>query len=619
MCGIAGYHVSPDWARSYITADAQAKILEEAMLHNQHRGEDATGYFNIDLEGVTSHWKEIGNAASHFIENTIPVPPVSTILGTHTRAATQGPPEANWNNHPVQWDNVLAIHNGHISNDWGILSAYGLDDIKSYPSVDSFAIPVLLSDTKGPYDLDNIAIQLNELMGGFAIHAIWDDNPQASLLAKGNTSPLIVARHKAGAVVYGSEKESVASMIRSMTLNEQHMSFTADDGWEWFSLKANNFLLIDGGQIASWGTFASPTPTYGRNELFSVKRWLPRKKHRNKRTAIYESDWNTDYAIKAIDEPSMLNSKKGKVVAIQGDVSSGKDQDQYPVATDSNQFAALGEADYVVKSPDGYYHAFYGDIEIVINDSRHIKDVFNHDLFKNSQRWEKVNKPGADVEDNDGPIRNLNLDWDMFSDAETTHVATPTVDSLSTYRYARKAKEVSSYPKVSQIAPKQSSVTSMADGELEYVNSLKWSQPPFMLDKHDIKTGIIAHQTSKELFFPVNRDCPIHDIPLHEHMRPYDCDYVLYGAAYTLSAFYELDMFPRLNPSWKIETEESINTCGNHDWVPDEHIIVYWQDIRFPITTAESCWHCKSYRRLKLLPSFLTHINHTDRVDYFVS
>lgn len=181
MCGIAGLHVKPH-ARGKFNV---GWILDELLLGIESRGKDATGFVAVSFEGDITLDK-INQPASTFVTERRLIPGTTqTVLG-HTRLATQGVPEINANNHPVQFGPMFVTHNGHISNDWELFRE---KDITATAQVDSEIIPALLYKEGS---IDKPEKVLETLEGAMAIAALDVRQPEKLLLARGASSPLVI-------------------------------------------------------------------------------------------------------------------------------------------------------------------------------------------------------------------------------------------------------------------------------------------------------------------------------------------------------------------------------------------------------------------------------------------
>lgn len=113
MCGIVGM-IAPRADREWVR-----KTARKLLLATEVRGKDATGIgYHIDgkpyilKDGVPAHEFVYSEKFDEFVEN-IP----GTWIG-HCRAATQGCPTNNNNNHPLVSEStgIILVHNGHVED-----------------------------------------------------------------------------------------------------------------------------------------------------------------------------------------------------------------------------------------------------------------------------------------------------------------------------------------------------------------------------------------------------------------------------------------------------------------------------------------------------------------------
>lgn len=138
MCGLIGFITDNPNESNY-------KLFRNTMLQSGSRGKDATG-----LAIVTSKGKIIVDKTpkpvTEYVEINLPafkehIKKAKIVIG-HVRCATQGKPEDNNNNHPVESQNWVMIHNGQV---------HSLPKIEGYPYKGEVDSEVLLSyiETKG--------------------------------------------------------------------------------------------------------------------------------------------------------------------------------------------------------------------------------------------------------------------------------------------------------------------------------------------------------------------------------------------------------------------------------------------------------------------------------------
>lgn len=189
MCGIFGYiSTLPAKDKSQLRP-----IIEEIGAMSMERGTDAHGIAFFDEIGSMTVTKNKGRVSNLFKGDEWKNLVMPDILIGHTRAATQGHPEQNENNHPLTIGDFTVLHNGGIVNDMDITKRL---DLVRYAEVDSEVIPSLISKTaKDNPQLENVEILekcLGELVGSHAC-AMLDQREPNSLYLWRSYSPCALA------------------------------------------------------------------------------------------------------------------------------------------------------------------------------------------------------------------------------------------------------------------------------------------------------------------------------------------------------------------------------------------------------------------------------------------
>lgn len=183
MCGIAGLHIKPS-AKGKVPA---GRLMDWLLLGIEPRGKDAAGYLSVGFDHSVTMDKE-AETASVFIKDRKPIKGHPQTILAHTRAATQGSPSNNANNHPVQYGTVFLVHNGWILND---VELFAETEMEVTAEVDTLAIAAMLWDQcDGAGWANGTEPALSKLEGAVAIAAIDIKQPGEVLLARGNHSPL---------------------------------------------------------------------------------------------------------------------------------------------------------------------------------------------------------------------------------------------------------------------------------------------------------------------------------------------------------------------------------------------------------------------------------------------
>lgn len=208
MCGICGI-------RKFGEEPIEARYVNMLLMMNERRGSQATGLAIQNSDGVVHVYKTDDPAVTvvsskkfrDFLDEHLSGD-TQIVIG-HTRAATQGDPRRNENNHPVYAGKTAIVHNGMISNDFSLFNAAG-SGYKREAQVDSDIIRAIL-------DKDGItkdgAKALSKLSGSAAIAAISHEYPGQLLLARCG-SPIIMACTNGNLLVWSSEKSAIHTAMR---------------------------------------------------------------------------------------------------------------------------------------------------------------------------------------------------------------------------------------------------------------------------------------------------------------------------------------------------------------------------------------------------------------------
>jgi hypothetical protein len=226
MCGIAGIYLKKP---GYLNLRQREDAVDWLFCGIEHRGTHASGIAVQDINGVNSLEKS-DMPAGKFIFWRKDLTDESRAIILHTRWATKGKPENLLNNHPIEYKNIMAIHNGHISNDDELFKSEEMDRIAE---VDSEIIPALLHK----YTFDNPKEALEKFSGGFAISAFDSLNPGRLLLAKGPTSPLVYWEND-GMWMWASEEKAIKDALFAIGIDSEKSEF--------INLAYGRYIMIDG-------------------------------------------------------------------------------------------------------------------------------------------------------------------------------------------------------------------------------------------------------------------------------------------------------------------------------------------------------------------------------------
>lgn len=256
MCGIAGFCSNP---KDHIDARKLSAALFRGIVI---RGKDATGaaWYNAKSEEVCYAKRNV--PAPAFINHDLKMMPsgVKNVI-LHTRYATQGSPENENNNHPIVIDNLVGVHNGHISNDNKILARY--PQHKRIGQVDSEAAFAIAK-----YE-ENYLEALTTIQGRAALAWIDGDRPKELNLARVEGSPLFVAQTPNGSTIFASTQP-----ILERAMKESGLKI------EWLTEMAEyEYMKIRGGAIMEYTEFKP--------------QW--KKDYEIEQDALFEDDLTSEY------------------------------------------------------------------------------------------------------------------------------------------------------------------------------------------------------------------------------------------------------------------------------------------------------------------------------------
>ena len=278
MCGIAGIYIRKPQNLGHVDLSAASK---ELLWSIDSRGGDACGYLAITMEGQMQEQKA-ACAALEFEKEMRDMPDNLRTLLMHTRFATQGNKAFPENNHPVRSGSIRVVHNGVIVND----DEFFTDGITRLGRVDSEAIAAAISK----HGWENAKEALEQLDGSFAIAAVSEDHPDQLLLAKGDSSPLVVAI-RPSFIMWASTQAAIQYTWKAAVgtaPNSKHLEF----------LRAGDIIRI--------------TPDSVTRDKFEVKRrtYTTYYTSRNARVGWDDEDWSLDNQFGRSTYTYWLNGQK---------------------------------------------------------------------------------------------------------------------------------------------------------------------------------------------------------------------------------------------------------------------------------------------------------------------
>lgn len=177
----------------------------------------------------------------------------------HTRWATQGDPAYNVNNHPIDVEGIVGVHNGHVSNDDQLIAM--CKGYKRKGKVDSEAAFAMIAH--GPRELGFFG-RLQQIKGSAALMWINAYGPNRFLHAvRLNGSPLVFGHTAKGSVILASTKE-----ILSATAAEIGVTFEYTHEFE-----EGEYMRFKDGRLVQHANIPRPkslwkAPDYSKPSLF---------------------------------------------------------------------------------------------------------------------------------------------------------------------------------------------------------------------------------------------------------------------------------------------------------------------------------------------------------------
>lgn len=599
--------MSPETAGSLLTEEKQYAILEQAWLHNQHRGTDAAGYFRTDLAERKVYVKKAPRKASDILADQADkaISPAH-VFAAHTRAATVGDPADNRNNHPVQYGKVIVTHNGGISNHEAFRRDVPKKLLPDLPDVDTVAIPIALSELPGPNDLNDVADFLNDLHGGMACHAIWSDQPDTSLMFRGRSSPMVLRwNEKLSIVTYASVDEANFEMIAAMGLDPN------DPDWTVRTLDEYSLFTVHEGQITNFGRFGSRA-WGGVNKLgYKVSRYDSRQDE-----IVLETDsstfWGADYRDR--DLAAAKKAKRAELVYTKKRGFRGSWENvKFPSLTHNKVHDKVVEADRAFLNKEAkVVYAQYGDVVVIFDvDTAKLCDVHMGD---SQNRWMVENKA------NRTQFTGFE-DWKLKA---TTLVGdTRVVRAHTVPAFQRQVHQLPS--RAPQRTNSGGGATCEVGGQRQKVSRLD----PEKIEVIDIGQSVNwqnvnpmpQHEKVPMLWFN-DVVCREHgNLRYSEHAHPQDCERAIMACISAFSSFEDVTLWYLFEPHVSLVTRHakkngSETTCKDEGgkactWKPYLYRQVHIGDAPdgahqvMEILVGEQCSVCHSKMFIRQLPAWL--------------
>jgi len=189
MCGLSGVLLHP-YRRSEAELRQIVDVATANLVFNEERGREASGVAVIRKDGTCHIFKRPVPASElvrsepyiRLMEN---VDSETVCILGHTRMPTKGSPLRAVNNHPLQTEYVVGVHNGMIYNDDELFARLGLPRAGEVDSEVIFrlldAVDPVSSDGRYPQLLEG---KIRQLKGPYVVLAVDLRRPTGLLVLK---------------------------------------------------------------------------------------------------------------------------------------------------------------------------------------------------------------------------------------------------------------------------------------------------------------------------------------------------------------------------------------------------------------------------------------------------
>jgi len=192
------------------------KKLTQALANAaEERGTDAAGISYVKNGHITIYKRP---KPAHKVKFNIPENTVA-VMG-HTRLATQGDKENNYNNHPFPGhaDKAFAFaHNGVLYNDTELRKFHNLPKTKI--ETDSY-VAVQLIEQQKKLDFSSLRNMAEDVMGNF-VFTILDEN-NTLYFVKGNNPLHLIYLKRFGLYIYASTKSIMDKALKAVGMQSEN-------------------------------------------------------------------------------------------------------------------------------------------------------------------------------------------------------------------------------------------------------------------------------------------------------------------------------------------------------------------------------------------------------------
>lgn len=218
MCGIAGFYTQT------IPVARRIDMLSDLLESIEHRGKEATGLGWFDaVEGndtplIFTHKEPI--PATTFIKTeriNVVNAACSGLVIAHTRFPTKGDKAKPVNNHPIDHNWVVGVHNGTVSNDDDLfkdLPTKRIGEVDSEAIFASLSAAVVGTVPGSDERVAAMAKSLEKIEGSMALAFYIKDEPGILYLARGRSSPLFTTISENGDLIFASTMTAIDDAVK---------------------------------------------------------------------------------------------------------------------------------------------------------------------------------------------------------------------------------------------------------------------------------------------------------------------------------------------------------------------------------------------------------------------
>ncbi len=209
------------------------KKLTQALANAaEERGTDAAGISYVKNGHIAIYKRP---KPAHKIKFNIPENTVA-VMG-HTRLATQGDKENNYNNHPFygKADKSFAFaHNGVLYNDTALRKSCNLPKTKI--ETDSY-VAVQLIEQQGKLNFNSLRNMAEDVMGNF-VFTLLDEN-NTLYFVKGNNPLYLIYIERFGLYIYASTKSIMDKALKAVGMQSEPVTIIQTCDGDIISINSN--------------------------------------------------------------------------------------------------------------------------------------------------------------------------------------------------------------------------------------------------------------------------------------------------------------------------------------------------------------------------------------------